>query len=320
MKRCVGKHHAQVTRVGRNRRGDRGAGAAPGDHDRALRSLEQPTIPGAHHDQRLGSGEIGGHQRERLVLAMLAGAQLGDGRVGARQAGEVVPAQSLDAEDRALGDELRRVGHRVLRIRGNRRSVGRDHPSSGAAHRARVRLRMEPPVARILVLSPAGVAHLEAGHGGERPVVRHAPHDREPRTAVRAVRERIAIAAIRRVQQLSQALGAGRRVGRDQRQRLATGRRRGDPELRATRDGGVVADHALDVRQRGRLAHHAPGEGLDRVDGALDLQQHAPLVVQHPPAEAQLGCEPKDKRPEPDSLHRSRDPHPRPDADRALRH
>ena len=39
-------------------------------------------------------------------------------------------------------------------------------------------------------------AHREAGHRGQRPVVGHAAHDREPRPAVRAVDERVAVAAV----------------------------------------------------------------------------------------------------------------------------
>ena len=74
---------------------------------------------------------------------------------------------------------------------------------AGAALRACVRLRVEAAVGGVLVLRPARRAHREAGHRRPWPVVGHAAHDREARPAVRAVDERVAVAAVSRVEQLA---------------------------------------------------------------------------------------------------------------------
>src|SRR2546430_15638195 len=68
---------------------------------------------------------------------------------------------------------------------------------------------MEAAVARVVILGRAALAHLERCHGGERPVVGDAPHDREARPAVGAVGERVAVAAVGLVPQLRPAGGAG---------------------------------------------------------------------------------------------------------------
>ena len=85
----------------------------------------------------------------------------------------------------------------------------------GPAVGAGVGLRVEAPIARIVVLGAAALAHREPRHRRQRPVVGDAPHDREARPAVGAVDERIAVAAIAGVEKLGEAVGAGRRVGRD---------------------------------------------------------------------------------------------------------
>src|SRR5262245_50981816 len=77
-----------------------------------------------------------------------------------------------------------------------------------AALRAGVWLRVEATVERIVVLAPAVVAHVKAGHGGPGAVVRRAGDDRIARAAVRAVGERIAIPPVRRIENVAQAVVA----------------------------------------------------------------------------------------------------------------
>ena len=132
----------------------------------------------------------------------------------------------------------------------------------------------------VVVLGPAGARTLEARHRRQRPVVGDAAHDREPRPAVRAVDERVAVAAVGGVEEL----GAGSRRRWRCRPRPA---RRGSPPCGLARiakprapDGATPRATALDRRQRRRLRRAAAQEALDGVDVALDLEQDAALVVE----------------------------------------
>ena len=146
------------------------------------------------------------------------------------------------------------------------------------------------------------------------PVVGDAAHDREPRAAVGAVDERIAVAAVRRVEQLGQAVRAGRGVGRDQRLGLARAGAGSDLEAGLAPRPSSFGRDALDRGQRRRLGGQALEEARDRLRRPLHLEQDAALVVEDEAAEAQLGGEPVDVGPEPDPLHRAldarRDPAP----------
>ena len=156
------------------------------------------------------------------------------GVVGA--AGEVVAAEALDRDDRAVAQQR---GGRRHRVGGAGHGAGPISVGPRAARRAGVRLRVEAPVARVLVLRPAGGAHLEARHRRERTVVGDAAHDREPRPAVRAVDERVAVAAVAGVPQLGQAVRARRGVGRHERVGAAVTLAGDDLEARAVSSGST---------------------------------------------------------------------------------
>ena len=72
---------------------------------------------------------------------------------------------------------------------------------------------MKAAIGGIVVLRLAGWAHFEARHRGLRAVVGDAARDGEARSAVGAVEERIAVAAVGGIEQLAQTVGAGGRVG-----------------------------------------------------------------------------------------------------------
>ena len=72
-----------------------------------------------------------------------------------------------------------------------------------AADRARDRLGMESAIERILVLAPALGAEREARHAGVRPVVGQRLDQRVARAALRAVDERIAVAAVAGIGELA---------------------------------------------------------------------------------------------------------------------
>jgi len=72
---------------------------------------------------------------------------------------------------------------------------------------------VEGPVGGVLVLAPAVVAQLERSHRRVPSVVGRRAHDREARAALGAVDERVAVAAVVRVEQLAAARLAERDVG-----------------------------------------------------------------------------------------------------------
>ena len=103
VQRRVGEHHAEVVRARRDRRRDARVGAARRDHDRRARRAGRSSAS-------TSARGIARHQRERAVLAVLAGAQAGDGGLVVGAAREVEPADALDRDDPA-----RRAGRRPPR-------------------------------------------------------------------------------------------------------------------------------------------------------------------------------------------------------------
>jgi hypothetical protein len=72
---------------------------------------------------------------------------------------------------------------------------------------------MEATIQWIFILSPASGTHLERCHGRGRAVVGDISDDREAGAAVGAVDERIAVAAVLRIEQLRQAVAADAYIG-----------------------------------------------------------------------------------------------------------
>ena len=123
-----------------------------------------------------------------------------------RAAGEVEAAEALDRDDRAVAQ--RHAAAR--RVAGSCEPASRTSSAPRPAGRAGVRLGVEAAVAGSSYSARQRRAHREARHRRQRPVVGDAADDREPRAAVRAVDERVAVAAVGGVEQLAQAVVAGR--------------------------------------------------------------------------------------------------------------
>ena len=294
-----GQQHAEVGRARRDRRRHRRVRPPRREHDRAVAAGEQRRLLVGQRDERARRLDVAHHDRERLVLAVLARPQRRDRRLARGQAGEVVAADALDRHDRALAQRGDRLAQRLVAV-----EVVRQQPQRRPALGARVGLGVEAPVGRVLVLGGAARAQLEARHRRQRPVVGDAAHDREARAAVGAVDERVAVAAVGGVEQLAQAVVAGRGVGRDERARLAAVRAGEDAEAALARGRDLARPHRLDRRERRRLLGEPAQEAVDRAVAALDLDEHAALVVEHEAREVELGREPVHERAEADPLHR----------------
>jgi hypothetical protein len=167
---------------------------------------------------------------------------------------------------------------------------------------------VEAAVGRIAVLALTGRAHGEAGHGCARPVVGDARDDGEPRPAIRAVDERVAVAPIRRVEQLGEAVTAGGRVRRDQCVSFPAGVAGRDREARLLgrreRPHRDVFDHC----QRWRLLDQSVAERVDIGGPALDLDVDAFHIVADESGEVQPRRQREHEGPEADALDDALDP------------
>ena len=292
MQRGVREHQPEL----RRERGDGGShrrvALARGQHDRPLVRHEQSLVLGRQLGQVARAPDARDHQRERLVLAVLARAQRRHGAFVVCEACEVEAAEPFHRHDGAGAQRVHRGLERDAQLR--------------PAGRAGVGLGVEAAIGRILVLRPARGAHLEAGHRGERPVVRHAAHDREAWSAVGAVDERVAIAPIGRVEQLGQAVVAGGAVRRNKSARLAAPQG-ALPDLEAPQPSERELPHAhpLHHREWRRLRLQPLEEALHRMRVRLGLDHDSARVVEHVPADAKLRRQPVHERPEAHALHGS---------------
>ena len=201
---------------------DAASGPLPQQHDRRPRRLEQLAFQRRNLANRLHVRQIPQHDGEGLLVAVLSPPQFRHGGLAGRIADQVVSADAFHRPDAARANGLRRTPPADRRPQSAAPSSSRSR-SAGPQSPAAGRLGMEPPIGRVLVFLAGTPAHREAGHRGPRTVVGAAGDDRQPRPAVRAIQERIAIAAVGRVEQLGEAGGTRCHVGRNQ--HLAVARR-----------------------------------------------------------------------------------------------
>ncbi len=128
-------------------------------------------------------------------------------------------SQSLDGHDPASAHSLRR--HQQGLVTGRKGLPGLTPEfQMRAAIRTSVRLGVKPPVHRVLVLGPAGIAHPEPTHRRGGSVVGQRLNDRVSGAAVGAVGKRILIAPVVAVEYLPAAFTASGDVRQNER-RLA---------------------------------------------------------------------------------------------------
>jgi hypothetical protein len=127
---------------------------------------------------------------------------------------ELKAAEPLERHDRTFGYLSCRCRKGLL-PRGEHGAPGIPQLDTRTANRARVRLRVEPPVPRVLVFPPALGAHAERLHRRVGSIVGKGLDNAETRPAVRAVRERVAAASVLRVENLGEAVGTRSDIGED---------------------------------------------------------------------------------------------------------
>ena len=164
LQRRVGQKHAQPRNSRRNRRCNAIPTQRARQHDRPRRRLQQRFLFGAQRAQLPCHIHIARHHCQRFAVAMLALPQPHHGRFVARIHAQVESANSLHRGNLALGQILQRKPHSIVPARGLGRVRRALQPNPRPAHRARVGLRVEAPVQRIVVLALAIGTHGEDRH------------------------------------------------------------------------------------------------------------------------------------------------------------
>src|SRR5579883_892062 len=159
-------------------------------------------------------------------------------------------------------------------------SVPIDQFHLGAADGAGVRLRVEAPVQRVFVFLPAGRTHGEDTHGRLFSIIWYILHNGETRAAVGAVDEWIAETAIIGVEELAQAIIAGRGIRRDERIAFRTSMAVRYPEVRFISRRHLMRDKRIDAGQGWWFLAQRPLEGIKRFCWPLDLDGHTVAIVQ----------------------------------------
>ena len=171
------------------------------------------------------------------------------------------------------------------------------------AHRAGIRLRVKPPVGRVVILPLALRAHPEDRHRRLRPVVRNVLNDRVSRTAIGAVRERVAEAPVGRIHRIGQAGVAGRDIRRDQGELAGLGHAVPDREARLAGRLHLRDRALLDPGERRRLRPQSPRRTSSTAGGRSFRLRHQPSRgIEHVPGEPQFARQVINERSESDSL------------------
>ena len=166
-------------------------------------------------------------------------------------ADEVEAAQTLDCDDLAAPQSRDRRLQRI--IYHHLGAVRVEQAQRRPARRASVGFRMETAIRRRHVFAMAIRAQRERRHAGPRPVIGQFARDRVARTAVRAIDEGIAVAAIGRREELVQAIRTGRAVGSDGCRHVAAATFEDRESRRIPAQCAVARFDTVDPRLRRRL-------------------------------------------------------------------
>ena len=111
---------------------------------------------------------------------------------------EMEPADTFDRHDFSGTQCVGGISDRIVRLDG--RTAGPAVAIAGRSAGRQLAGRENAGRARVLVLTLARVTHGKSGHGGALAVVGCSRHNRQPRAAIGAIEERIAAAAIVRIE------------------------------------------------------------------------------------------------------------------------
>jgi hypothetical protein len=300
MERRVGKQEPDQWAVGGHIRRHGTPHPSWHQHDRPLDRRQQALVRlGEHRDGARGA-EIFNHHGEWLGIAVLTIPKSPHGLLRRCVAREMESAEALQGDHASQPERGRHDGDRILAVL--HRSIRRHDHQRGTAGRTGVGLGVKASVLHACVFLAAGGTHRKRRHRGSSSVVRHVTGNREARSTIRAVRERILVTAVARVENLAEAGGAGGQVRRDgnlpiRRLYARIDRERVNP-FWWDRPGPQLVDFGC--------GWWSAGEPLDEIVQCLRrterVNRHARRVVADASSHAPLGCETPDPGAKADAL------------------
>jgi len=228
---------------------------------------------------------------------MLTGAQTCNCSRVIRVAGKVKSAQSFDCKYLSG----MQPGCSLCNWRAGRLDTLHLEPKPWPAGGAGNGLGVKPTVGGVCVFRRTVRAHRKGGHRGLRPVIGQTTQDRKPGAAPRAIGEGIAKAALGRIKDLGQTLGAGRRIWHDPCLRAPAPARGDDEPLRRSCKAVWHGFHRVDPRQRRGLGAQRRFKTVQIC--ARNPDQHALTVIQHIARQSHPDGQLPDERAETHPLH-----------------
>ncbi len=212
------------------------------------------------------------HDGKRLFDAALPCAEQLNGGFRAGIAGEMKPAEALYGNDAILLEQANGFAQRFGHV--ERHTIGRAEQQLRPTIPAGVWLRVETAIGGIVILSLAGGAHLESGHGSTRAVVGNIANDGEARAAIGAIDKGITETAVAGIHHFAQAIGAHGDVRRDERfgGRVETAGE--DAESGFGLRLSIARKERSDFGQRREFRRQALKETVEENGVALDFDGH----------------------------------------------
>src|SRR5918992_275930 len=303
VQRRVREHHAQGFLARSYLFGDTGTLPTFQEDNGACRRGEQRLFVRGDEADLTYLSEAACHEREGLVLAHLAAPQVIYSLLVEWVAGQMVTAETFYGDDSPATQHPRGACNGVIRAGVKLVPEPVEQPYLRSAYGAGVGLGVEAAVGGILVLAAAVGAHSKARHRSRGPVVRNRAGDGETRTTVRAVGERVAVAPVRGVQKLSQAIFARSDIRRDERLTTQPIPALLDAELAVPERRERLPEDGLDHGQGRGVYFQRAHEASELLRRALDFDADTLSIVADRPREPVPACQGVDEGPEADPLH-----------------
>ena len=147
--------------------------------------------------------------------------------------------------------------------------------------RAGVRLGMKAPVEGVIVFCLACRAHRKDAHSRLVPIIRHILDNRKAGTTIGAVGERIAVAPVSGIEELTQTVVTGGGIGRDKCMPFGASLAMGNDEGALMERQYHFGDNGIDTCQGRGLLVKCALEVIERPVGTFDLDGHTAAIIQH---------------------------------------
>ena len=248
-----------------------------------------------------GGLDIRRHDGKRLCLPEFSVPKPFDCHVAGRVDAQVKSSKPLDREDESLPDKADCLFQRVRVLEIMSCCITQAKPWSAGA--AGIRLGMKAPVVYVFVFLPAVFAQLKSGHGRVAPVIGDVSDNGEPRAAVRAVYEGIAVPPVLRVEQFLEACAARGDIRGDMYCCGGVGPARQYPERWLTTGDDFLNPDTGQFSKRGEVLPDVRYEIIYGLPRSLYLCHNTVAPVLHKTIQTMAVCTGIDKGSEADPLY-----------------